>query len=73
VIVESQIIKIINQNYLVDSKLKRVIQNNIKQLMSINCYCGFCHNVRLPLRGQRTHTNAETYHKFRNVLINQQS
>jgi small subunit ribosomal protein S13 len=68
-----QIIKIISQNYLVDSELKRVIQRYIKQLMNIGYYCGFCHNARLPLCGQRTHNNAKTCHKFRNVLINQQN
>jgi small subunit ribosomal protein S13 len=56
----NQIIKIISQNYLVDSELERIIQRDIKQLMSIGCYCGFRHNAGLPLRGQRTHTNAKT-------------
>jgi ribosomal protein S13 len=46
-----QIIKIINQNYLVDSELERVIQRDIKQLMNIGCYCDFRRNARLPLRG----------------------
>jgi small subunit ribosomal protein S13 len=68
-----QIIKIISQNYLVDSELERVIQRDIKQLMRIGCYRGFRHNVGLPLRGQRTHTNTKTCRKFRNVLINQRS
>jgi small subunit ribosomal protein S13 len=48
----NQIIKIISQNYLVDSKVEKVIQRDIKQLMSIGCYRGFCHNAGLPLRGQ---------------------
>jgi small subunit ribosomal protein S13 len=47
-----QSIKIISQNYLVDSELERIIQRDIKQLMSIGYYRGFCHNVGLPLRGQ---------------------
>jgi small subunit ribosomal protein S13 len=68
-----QIIKIISQNYLVDLELERVIQRDIKQLMSICCYHGFRHDVRLPLRGQRTHTNAKTCRKFKNVLINQRN
>jgi hypothetical protein len=67
-----QLIKIITQIYLVDSKLERVIHRDIKQLMSIS-YRGFCHNVRLPLHGQRIHTNAKTCHKFKILLINQQS
>uniref|UniRef100_A0A7I4CC20 Small ribosomal subunit protein uS13m n=2 Tax=Physcomitrium patens TaxID=3218 RepID=A0A7I4CC20_PHYPA len=68
-----RIIKIISQNYFVDLELVKVIQRDIKQLMSIGCYCGFCHNAGLPLCSQRTHTNAKTYHKVRNVSINQQS
>nr|BDW36483.1 ribosomal protein S13 [Hyophila propagulifera] len=68
-----RIIKIISQNYLVDLELARVIQRDIKQLMSIGCYRGFRHNVGLPLRGQRTHTNAKTCRKFRNVSINQRN
>jgi small subunit ribosomal protein S13 len=68
-----QIIKIISQNYLVDLELEKVIQRDIKQLMSIGCYHGFRHNAGLPLRGQQIHTNAKTCHKFRNVLINQRS
>nr|YP_009745595.1 ribosomal protein S13 [Andreaea wangiana]QIH30038.1 ribosomal protein S13 [Andreaea wangiana] len=68
-----QIIKIISQNYLVDSELARVIQRDIKQLMSIGCYRGFRHNAGLPLRGQRTHTNAKTCRKFRNISVNQRS
>jgi small subunit ribosomal protein S13 len=67
----NQIIKIISQNYLFDSKLERVIQRDIKELMNIGCYRGFGHNAGLPLHGQRTHTNVKTCLKFRNVLINQ--
>ncbi len=47
--------QIISQNYLVDSELERVIQRDIKQLMSIGCYYGFHHNVGLPLRGSNFH------------------
>jgi small subunit ribosomal protein S13 len=68
-----RIIKIISQNYLVDLELARVIQRDIKQLMNIGCYRGFRHNAGLPLRGQRTHTNAKTCRKFRKVSINQRS
>ncbi|BDD77345.1 ribosomal protein S13 (mitochondrion) [Marchantia polymorpha subsp. ruderalis] len=64
-----QILKIISQNYLVDSELKRVIQRDIKRLISIGCYRGFRHNAGLPLRGQRTHTNAKTCRKLRYVSI----
>ncbi|PTQ37848.1 hypothetical protein MARPO_0055s0103, partial [Marchantia polymorpha] len=64
-----QILKIISQNYLVDSELKRVIKRDIKPLISIGCYRGFRHNAGLPLRDQRTHTNAKTCRKLRYVSI----
>nr|YP_010881211.1 ribosomal protein S13 [Pellia neesiana]WIA66959.1 ribosomal protein S13 [Pellia neesiana]WIA67000.1 ribosomal protein S13 [Pellia neesiana]WIA67041.1 ribosomal protein S13 [Pellia neesiana] len=62
-----QIIEIISKNYLVDSELERVIQRDIKRLISIGCYRGFRHNAGLPLRGQRTHTNAKTSSKLRYI------
>jgi small subunit ribosomal protein S13 len=55
-----QILKIFNQNYLIDSELLRIIQNDVKRLIHIGCYRGLRHNEGLPLRGQRTHTNAKT-------------
>lgn len=55
-----QIIKHFSQNYLIDSELARIIQNDIKRLIHIGCYRGLRHNQGLPLRGQRTHTNAKT-------------
>jgi small subunit ribosomal protein S13 len=58
-----QIIKIFNQSYLIDSELLRIIQNDVKRLIHIGCYRGFRHNEGLPLRGQRTHTNAKTSRK----------
>lgn len=64
-----QIIEIMSQNYLVDSELERVIQRDIKRLISIGCYRGFRHNAGLPLRGQRTHTNAKTSRKSRYISI----
>lgn len=65
-----QIIKIINQSYLIDSELIRIIQKDVKSLINIACYRGFRHNAGLPLRGQRTHTNAKT---SRRVKILRQS
>nr|QIA60168.1 ribosomal protein S13 [Haplomitrium mnioides]QIA60210.1 ribosomal protein S13 [Haplomitrium mnioides] len=64
-----QIVGIIGQNHLVDSELERVIQRGIKRLISIGRYRGFRHNAGLPLRGQRTHTNAKTCRRLRYVLI----
>lgn len=55
-----QIIKQFSQNYLIDSELTRIIQNDIKRLIHIGCYRGLRHNQGLPSRGQRTHTNAKT-------------
>nr|YP_009277423.1 ribosomal protein S13 [Ophioglossum californicum]YP_010439841.1 ribosomal protein S13 [Ophioglossum vulgatum]AOH05894.1 ribosomal protein S13 [Ophioglossum californicum]UTD44887.1 ribosomal protein S13 [Ophioglossum vulgatum] len=48
------------KHFLVDSELKREIKPNTKRLISISCYRGFRHKAGLPLRGQRTHTNAKT-------------
>jgi small subunit ribosomal protein S13 len=55
-----QIIKIITQSYFIDSELKRIIQRDVKNCILIGSYRGFRHNDGLPLRGQRTHTNAKT-------------
>lgn len=46
--------------YLVEGDLRRELGMNIKRLMSINCYRGLRHKKGLPVRGQRTHTNART-------------
>lgn len=46
--------------YKVEGDLRRDIQNNIKRLLEINCYRGTRHRKKLPVRGQRTHTNART-------------
>ena len=58
-----QIIKIITQSYFIDSELKRIIQRDVKNCIMIGSYRGFRHNDGLPLRGQRTHTNAKTSRK----------
>jgi small subunit ribosomal protein S13 len=60
-----QIIKLFNKSYLIDSELLRIIQNDVKRLIHIGCYRGFRHTDGLPLRGQRTHTNAKTSRKSR--------
>lgn len=46
--------------YMVEGDLRRQVQNNIKRLVSIHCYRGMRHRVGLPVRGQRTRTNART-------------
>ena len=48
------------KNHLIEGDLRREIQQNIKRLQDINCYRGMRHKKRLPVRGQRTKTNART-------------
>ena len=50
----------IEQAYKVEGDLRREISMNIKRLMDLGCYRGLRHRKGLPVRGQRTHTNART-------------
>lgn len=50
----------INQSYKVEGDLRREVQMNIKRLVEIGCYRGIRHKKGLPVRGQRTRTNART-------------
>lgn len=50
----------INKNFMVEGDLKREVSLSIKRLMEIGCYRGFRHRRGLPVRGQRTKTNART-------------
>jgi small subunit ribosomal protein S13 len=50
----------IDQNLTVEGDLRREVQMNIKRLMDLGCYRGLRHRRNLPVRGQRTHTNART-------------
>ncbi|HHH41545.1 MAG: 30S ribosomal protein S13 [Chloroflexi bacterium] len=52
--------EIIERNYRVEGDLRREVQMNIKRLMEIGCYRGLRHRRNLPVRGQRTRTNART-------------
>lgn len=63
-----QIERIIGQDYVVHWELKRGKRADIERLISISCYRGIRHQDGLPLRGQRTHTNARTCRKFRIVV-----
>ncbi|VAX17684.1 SSU ribosomal protein S13p (S18e) [hydrothermal vent metagenome] len=56
----TQLRNIIEKQHRVEGDLRREIQLNIKRLMDINCYRGLRHRKRLPVRGQRTSTNART-------------
>jgi len=50
----------IDSDFLVEGDLRREVQMNIKRLMDLGCYRGLRHRRGLPVRGQRTHTNART-------------
>ncbi|MCJ2023352.1 30S ribosomal protein S13 [Methylobacterium sp. J-067] len=50
----------IDRDYIVEGDLRREISMNIKRLMDLGCYRGLRHRKQLPVRGQRTHTNART-------------
>ena len=52
--------KLIDDDYTVEGDLRRTVSLNIKTLKDIKCYRGLRHIRRLPVRGQRTHTNART-------------
>ena len=52
--------EIIDADYTVEGDLRRETSMNIKRLMDLGCYRGLRHRKRLPVRGQRTHTNART-------------
>jgi small subunit ribosomal protein S13 len=56
----NEIRKELEQNYKVEGDLRRELGANIKRLMDIGCYRGLRHRRGLPVRGQRTHTNART-------------
>jgi len=60
---EAEVIKlreVIERDYRVEGDLRREVTQNIKMLMDIGCYRGLRHRRGLPVRGQRTHTNART-------------
>ncbi|PPR40490.1 MAG: hypothetical protein CFH30_00810, partial [Alphaproteobacteria bacterium MarineAlpha8_Bin1] len=60
---EDEIIKIrecIDKDFIVEGDLRREVSNNIKRLTDLGCYRGLRHRNKLPVRGQRTHTNART-------------
>ena len=52
--------RIIDQNYPVEGDIRRIVSGNVKRLMDLGTYRGLRHRKGLPVRGQRTHTNART-------------
>ncbi len=65
---EAKIRAIIDRDYTVEGDLRKEVALNIKRLMEINCYRGRRHKNRLPVRGQRTKTNARTVKGPRKVV-----
>ena len=64
------IARIIQDEHKVEGQLRSEIQMNIKRLMDIGCYRGLRHRKSLPLRGQRTRTNARTRKGKRKTVAN---
>ena len=61
---------IIQDEFTVEGELRSEVQLNIKRLMDIGCYRGIRHRKGLPLRGQRTRTNARTRKGKRKTVAN---
>lgn len=62
--------KMLQDDYVVEGTLRSEVQLNIKRLMDIGCYRGIRHRKGLPLRGQRTQTNARTRKGKRKTVAN---
>ncbi|MCH8241006.1 MAG: 30S ribosomal protein S13 [Planctomycetes bacterium] len=56
----TRIAGVIDRNFQVEGQLRRAVQSNIARLKDIKCYRGMRHRAHLPVRGQRTRTNART-------------
>jgi len=61
---------LLQSEYVVEGDLRRQVQNNIKRLISIHSYRGTRHRLGLPVRGQRTRTNARTRKGKRKTVAN---
>jgi small subunit ribosomal protein S13 len=69
---ETEVIRlrdILEQDFKVEGDLRRELATNIKRLMDIGCYRGLRHRRSLPVRGQRTHTNARTRKGPRRAIV----
>ena len=69
----ARIREVIDHSYKVEGDLRRDVQMNIKRLMDLGCYRGLRHRRGLPVRGQRTHTNARTRKGPRKTQIGRRS
>jgi small subunit ribosomal protein S13 len=63
---------VIEANFKVEGDLRRDVNMNIKRLMDLGCYRGLRHRRGLPVRGQRTHTNARTRKGPRRMAVKRQ-
>jgi small subunit ribosomal protein S13 len=63
-----QLTRILTNYYYTESELVRAISQDVQRLVAIGCYKGFRHVSGLPLRGQRTHTNARTARRRRSFV-----
>lgn len=67
---QAKIRHIVSNQYKVEGELRSEVQLNIKRLIDINCYRGMRHKKGLPVRGQRTRTNARTRKGKRKTIAN---
>ena len=65
----TKIRNVIENDHIVEGELRGEISRNIKRLMEINCYRGIRHKRRMPVHGQRTHTNAHTARGIKTARI----
>ena len=65
-----ELTRLIQNDYTVEGELRSEVQTNIKRLMDIGCYRGLRHRRGLPVRGQRTQTNARTRKGKRKTVAN---
>lgn len=66
----ARINNLLQSEYVVEGDLRRQVQNNIKRLISIHSFRGLRHRLGLPVRGQRTRTNARTRKGRRKTVAN---
>lgn len=69
----SRLNALLQAEYVVEGDLRRQVQNNIKRLINIHSYRGLRHRTGLPVRGQRTRTNARTRKGRRKTVANKKT
>ena len=69
----SRLNALLQAEYIVEGDLRRQVQNNIKRLINIHSYRGLRHRLGLPVRGQRTRTNARTRKGRRKTVANKKA